>query len=573
MINAEIAEALEETAQLLELQGANSFRIRAYRNAAHTIADQSESVAQLALDDPESLRSLPGIGADISTKIIQLIKTGSFPLLLELRQEFPSGLLEMMKLPGLGAKKASLLYRELKITSLAELQAAAEAGQIAQVKGFGKKSEQAILAAISERESVGQRVLISTARQFAQQIVDDLRKVPGVKQCSEAGSARRWKETCGDLDILVSAEDAVPVMDRLAKHPLVASVLSRGPTKQRVRLVDGIELDLRVVPEESFGAALLYFTGSKEHNVEVRKRAVEQGYRLNEYGLFRGEESIAGKTEEEIYQELGLTWIPPELRENRGEIEQSERGEIPKLITLEEMRGDLHMHTTATDGTASIREMIEAARERGLDYIAITDHSQRVSMARGLDPVRLRAHWAEIRKIREEYSDINVLCGIECDILEDARMDLPDDVLAEADWVIAVLHYGLKQPGEQIMKRLLNAIQNPYVCVIGHPSGRLVSRRAGADIAWGDLFKAAADHGVMMEINADPHRLDLNDVHAAAARDMGIPIVISTDAHSQGGLDLMVYGVAQARRAGLTKKDVANAQPFAKFKRLLRTSH
>lgn len=573
MINAEIAEALEETAQLLELQGANSFRIRAYRNAAHTIADQSESVAQLALDDPESLRSLPGIGADISTKIIQLIKTGSFPLLLELRQEFPSGLLEMMKLPGLGAKKASLLYRELKITSLAELQAAAEAGQIAQVKGFGKKSEQAILAAISERESVGQRVLISTARQFAQQIVDDLRKVPGVKQCSEAGSARRWKETCGDLDILVSAEDAVPVMDRLAKHPLVASVLSRGPTKQRVRLVDGIELDLRVVPEESFGAALLYFTGSKEHNVEVRKRAVEQGYRLNEYGLFRGEESIAGKTEEEIYQELGLTWIPPELRENRGEIEQSERGEIPKLITLEEMRGDLHMHTTATDGTASIREMIEAARERGLDYIAITDHSQRVSMARGLDPVRLRAHWAEIRKIREEYTDIEVLCGIECDILEDARMDLPDDVLAEADWVIAVLHYGLKQPGEQIMKRLLNAIRNPYVCVIGHPSGRLVSRRAGADIAWGDLFKAAADHGVMMEINADPHRLDLNDVHAAAARDMGIPIVISTDAHSQGGLDLMVYGVAQARRAGLTKKDVANAQPFAKFKRLLRTSH
>ena len=573
MINAEIAEALEETAQLLELQGANSFRIRAYRNAAHTIADQSESVAQLALDDPESLRSLPGIGADISTKIIQLIKTGSFPLLLELRQEFPSGLLEMMKLPGLGAKKASLLYRELKITSLAELQAAAEAGQIAQVKGFGKKSEQAILAAISERESVGQRVLISTARQFAQQIVDDLRKVPGVKQCSEAGSARRWKETCGDLDILVSAEDAVPVMDRLAKHPLVASVLSRGPTKQRVRLVDGIELDLRVVPEESFGAALLYFTGSKEHNVEVRKRAVEQGYRLNEYGLFRGEESIAGKTEEEIYQALGLTGIPPELCENRGEIEQSERGEIPKLITLEEMRGDLHMHTTATDGTASIREMIEAARERGLDYIAITDHSQRVSMARGLDPVRLRAHWAEIRKIREEYTDIEVLCGIECDILEDARMDLPDDVLAEADWVIAVLHYGLKQPGEQIMKRLLNAIRNPYVCVIGHPSGRLVSRRAGADIAWGDLFKAAADHGVMMEINADPHRLDLNDVHAAAARDMGIPIVISTDAHSQGGLDLMVYGVAQARRAGLTKKDVANAQPFAKFKRLLRTSH
>lgn len=572
MTNAEIAEALEETAQLLELQGANTFRIRAYRNAAHTIVDQSESVARMAADEPDSLQSLPGIGADISTKILQLIRDGSFPLLLELRQEFPAGLLEMMKLPGLGAKKASLLYRELAISSLADLQAAAEAGKIATIKGFGKKSEQGILAALAERETVGQRVLISHARGFAERIVEDLRQVPGVSHCSEAGSARRWKETCGDLDIVVTAEDPEPVMDRLASHSLVASVLQRGPTKQRVRLVDGIELDLRVVPEESFGAALLYFTGSKEHNVEIRKRAVEQGYRLNEYGLFDGETSIAGTSEEEIYQALGLAWIPPELRENRGEIEQSEQGKLPKLVTLADMRGDLHMHTTATDGTASIREMIEAARERGLDYISITDHSQRVSMARGLDPDRLRAHWAEIRKIREEYSDIEVLCGIECDILEDARMDLPDDVLAEADWVIAVLHYGLKQPGDQIMKRLINAIRNPYVCVIGHPSGRLVSRRAGADIAWGDLFKAAADHGVMMEINADPHRLDLNDVHAAAAKEMGIPIVISTDAHSQGGLDLMVYGVAQARRAGLTKNDVANAQPFAKFKKLLRTS-
>lgn len=572
MTNLEIAQALEEVAQLLELQGANAFRIRAYRNAAHTVEDQSESLARIMEQAMTSLTDLPGIGPDIATKITQLVQTGSFPLLQELRQEFPPALLEMMHLPGLGPKKAATLYRQLQICSLAELQAAAAAGKIAALKGFGKKSEQAILAGLVERQQVGQRVLISDARTAADSIVSDLRTLKVVTECCVAGSCRRWKETCGDLDILAIAEDSEVVMNRLAQHPLVVDVLSRGPTRQRVKLRDGLELDLRVVPAESFGAALMYFTGSKEHNIEIRRRAIERGYKLNEYGLLQGEQLVAGRTEAEIYEAVGLNWIPPELRENRGEIQQAEQAPFPELLTLADIRGDLHMHTTASDGTATIREMIEAARTRGRQYIAITDHSQRVAMARGLDPQRLRAHWQEIRQIREEYTDIDVLLGIECDILEDAQLDLPDDVLAEADWVLAVLHYGLKQPGDQIMKRLLNAIRNPHVSAIGHPSGRIVSRRAGAQIDYPVLFQAAADHGVMMEINANPHRLDLNDVHAAAARDRGIPIVINTDAHSPGGMDVMEYGVAQARRAGLTRKDVANAQPIEIFRKMLRTS-
>jgi DNA polymerase (family 10) len=323
------------------------------------------------------------------------------------------------------------------------------------------------------------------------------------------------------------------------------------------------------VPDESYGAAMQYFTGSKEHNIVIRRRAQDRGLKVNEYGVFRGEELVAGRTEEEVYRAVDLPWIPPELRENRGEIEQAAAGELPKLLELADLRGDLHMHTTVTDGTASILEMIEAAKARGREYIAITDHSKRVSMANGLDATRLREHWKEISEIRSKVSGIEVLCGIECDILEDATLDLDDEVLSEADWVLAVLHYGLKQPREQITKRLLAAITNPHVDCIGHPTGRLVGKRAGADVAFDEILKAAADHGVMMEINAHPNRLDLDDIRAAAARDLGIPIVISTDSHSVTGLDLMQYGVFQARRAGLEKKDVANTRRFKEFKKLL----
>lgn len=572
MTNGAIAKLFEETAELLELQGANPFRVRAYRNAAHTLGDLAEPVYSL-LQNPEfDLTSLPGIGKDIAAKIVEILDTGTFPLLEELRGEYPETLLQILRLPGVGPKKAGQLHRELRINTIDDLKSAAAQGRIAELKGFGKKTEQAILQGIEQVAHTPTRFLISTAGEAANEIVESLRTLPEVEQASVAGSCRRQKETCGDLDIVVAADDPGPPMDLLARHASVAAVLQRGDTKQRVRLHVGIELDLRVVPGESYGAALQYFTGSKEHNIVIRRRAQERGLKLNEYGLYRDDTQIAGKTEEGIYDALGLPWIPPELRENRGEIELAERGKLPKLVELGDIQGDLHMHTTASDGEAGIREMIEAARAKGLKYIAVTDHSQRVSMANGLDARRLRRHWEEIRKIAADYSDIEVLCGIECDILEDATLDLEDDVLAEADWVLAVLHYGLRQPREQIMRRLLNAVRHPSVCAIGHPSGRLLGQRQAADLDYVELFKAAADHGVMMEINANPRRLDLDDIQAAAARDRGIPIVIDTDAHSTAGLDLMKYGVNQARRAGLVKHDIANTRSFRQFRKLLRTA-
>jgi DNA polymerase (family 10) len=385
-----------------------------------------------------------------------------------------------------------------------------------------------------------------------------------------AGSFRRRRDTVGDLDLLASAEDSGPVMDRLAAHPLVEKVLARGETKQRVRLKSGLELDLRVVPEESYGAALQYFTGSKAHNIVMRRRAQERGLKINEYGVYKGEKSIAGRTEEDVYESVELPWIPPELREDRGEIDLALAGKLPKLVELDDIRGDLHMHTTATDGAATIREMAEGAKARGLTYIAITDHSKRVTMANGLDESRLRAHWKEIEKVRGQVNGIEILRGVECDILEDATLDLPDDVLAEADWVLAVLHYGLKQPREQIMKRLLTAIRSPHIDAIGHLTGRMLGRRPGADLDLEATLKATAEHGTLIEINAHPSRLDIDDVGAAAARALGIPIVIDTDAHSVTGLDVMRYGVFQARRAGLEAKDIANTRTYAQFRKLLK---
>jgi DNA polymerase (family 10) len=476
----------------------------------------------------------------------------------------------MLRLPGVGPKKVAVLFKELSVTSLEELKQAAENGQVASLKGFGKKTEETILAEVDRVAEAGKRFYLADGERDAETIAADLLELDSVVQAQVAGSCRRRKESVGDLDVLVTSTNHAEAMDRLAAHELVDRVLARGDTKQRVSLRSGIEMDLRVVPDESYGAALLYFTGSKEHNIVIRRRAQDRGLKVNEYGVFRDDEQIAGRTEEDVYATVDLPWIPPELRENRGEIEQAEQDKLPTLLELKDIRGDLHMHTTATDGQNSIEEMVTAAKERGLKYIAITDHSKRVMMANGLDAKRLRAHWKAIDKVRGKVSGIDVLCGIECDILEDGELDLDDEVLSEADWVIAVLHYGLKQPREQIQKRLLNAIRCPHVSVIGHPSGRILLKRPGADIGYDEIFKAAADHGVMMEINAHPSRLDLDDTHAAAARDRGIPIVISTDAHSTNGFDVMRYGVYQARRAGLEKKDVANTRTFKQFQKLLK---
>lgn len=570
MQNADVSRLFDELADLLEIQGANAFRVRAYRNASRTIGSLAESVEDLAERGAAAVQELPGIGKDLAEKIVTIVETGALPQLEELREQVPPGVIEMMRIPGMGPKKAAALFNELSITSLEELKEAAENGQIAALKGFGKKTEQTILENIDRAAEALTRFFIADAMTAADAIVADLLKLKSVTQAAVAGSCRRRLETCGDLDVLVTAGDSAEPMDLLAGHERVDKVLARGDTKQRVRLRSGIEMDLRVVPDESYGAAMQYFTGSKEHNIVIRRRAQERGLKLNEYGVFNGDERVAGRTEEDVYEAVGLPWIPPELRENRGEIEAAEKGELPDLIEVDDIRGDLHMHTTATDGTASIREMADAAKARGLKYIAITDHSKRVTMANGLDADRLRAHWKAIDAVNDEVKGIEVLKGIECDILEDATMDLPDDVLAEADWVIAVLHYGLTQPAETIHKRLMTAIRCPHVSIIGHLTGRLIGRRQGAAVDYEEVFKAAADHGVMMEINAHHTRLDLDDVHAARARDMGIPIVVSTDAHSTARLDEMQYGVNQARRAGLTKRDVANTRTYAQFKKLLR---
>ncbi len=576
MNNTEIAASFDQLADLLEIDGANAFRVRAYRNAARTIEGIADS---LNGSDKKTLQEIPGIGEDLAAKIIELNTTGSLKMLEELKEKVPAGVVQMLLLPGIGPKKVALLHKELGIKSLAELKQAAELGGIASLKGFGKKTEQTILEGIASLDQQGIRFYLADVVPLVERLIEDLSQLPGVTRVSEAGSVRRLKETIGDLDLLAISDDASLVMDALASHELVESVIARGPTKQRVRLkalsnpmTPGSqghkpELDLRVVPERSFGAALQYFTGSKEHNVVTRRLAKDKGLTLNEYGLNRGEDYYLGRTEEEIYAELGLPFVPPELRENRDEFQWKSQSDVPKLITQGDVLGDLHMHTTESDGTASLEEMIEAARGRGLKYIAITDHSKRVFMANGLTEERLLAQWQQVCEINKKYDDIEVLCGVECDILENATMDISNEVLAQADWVVAVIHFGLKQAPDLITKRLLTAIENPYVDCIGHMTGRLIGKRPGAQFDVETIFQAAKENGVMLEINAHPARLDLSDVHAAKARSMGIPIVINTDSHSPHGFDMLRWGIAQARRAGLTAPQVANTWDFKTFRK------
>lgn len=569
MRNTDVARIFEEITELLELQGANPFRIRAYRNAALTIGDLTTSLSSIVEEAPEKLQELPGIGKDLAEKIVTILETGTHPQLEDLRSQFPPGVVEMLRVPGLGPKKVAVLFKELVITSIDELKAACEAHRIRDLKGFGAKTEQGILEALERTDVTDHRSLLAEILPTVEEIAQRLRKQEGVERVEIAGSTRRRKETIGDLDLLAVSSDSAKVMDALAEDPSVEKVLQRGETKQRVRLRSGMELDLRVIEKDSFGAALVYFTGSKDHNITLRKMAQQEGLKINEYGVYRGEKSIAGESEEDVYKTLGLPWIPPELRENRQEFDWAAAEALPKLLELKDIRGDLHMHTTATDGKNELREMIEGARERGLEYIAITDHSKRVSMANGLTADRLRKQWDEIRKLRQEYDDIHILCGVECDILEDGELDLPEKVLAEGEWILAVLHYGLTQPEEQINKRLLNAIASPVVCAIGHPTARLVGCRPPVAVDIQKVLDAAAKAKKIMEINADPHRLDLDDVLAAEAKKKGIKIAIDTDAHSTFGFDNMQYGVYQARRAGLIKADVVNAQPFSKFRKYL----
>lgn len=569
MTNADISAVFEEIADLLEFTGANPFRVRAYRNGARAIHDLGEPVERIVADGARSLTDLEGIGKDLAEKVQGLIQTGSVPLLEELRSQVPASVLAMLRVPGLGPKKAAVLFKELNVATLDQLQAACEEHRVQQLKGFGAKTEQTILAGLSIAQQADERIYWAEADEHVRALVKHLGDCPGVKQIEPAGSYRRGRETVGDLDLLVDSDDANAVMDRLASFPDVADAIARGGTKMSVRLRRGLQVDLRVVPSESFGAALQYFTGSKDHNVEVRGRAKDLGLKVNEYGVYQGETQIAGRTEQDVYAALGLPWFPPELREARQEFAWAAAGELPKLIELGDLRGDLHMHTTESDGSATLEQMVAAAQARGLTYIAITDHSKRVTMANGLDGRRLLQQWRAIDALNAKLTDFTVLKGVEVDILEKGGLDIEDEVLAAADWVVASVHYGQNQPRAQITQRILDALENPYVSAIAHPTGRLLNRRKPYDVDLDAVFRQARACGKLMELNANPARLDLDDLACAQAKQHGIPIVISTDAHSPEGLDVMRYGILQARRAGLTAADVANARAWPQMKALL----
>jgi len=574
MTNAHIADAFDLMGDILDFQGANPFRVRAYRNSARTIRDYPEPLAGMVETGKEKLTAIEGIGDDLAAKIITLVQTGALPQLEELKKQVPDSVLALLRIPGVGPKKAAALHKQLHILTLEQLKAACEAGKVRELKGFGEKTEQVILQGISIASQANQRLYWSEADQIVQELREHLRGCKSVEQLEFTGSYRRGKETIGDLDILVVASDPTEAMDCLAKYPETTTIIGRGDTKMSIRIANGFQVDLRVVPAESFGAALQYFTGSKEHNVILRGRAKDQGLKINEWGVFRvkgdKETRIGGATEKEVYDTLKLPVFPPELREGRREFEWAAAGELPELVTLEDIRGDLHMHTTASDGSAPIEEMIAAARERGLSYIAITDHSQRVSMARGLNPERLLEQWKEIDKIREQLpKGFTLLKGIECDILEKGGMDLPDDVLTQGDWIIASVHYGQKQSRQQITERILGAIENPHVSIVAHPTGRLINRREPYEVDLDAVMTAAKKHGKLLELNANPMRLDLNDVYCAAAKQHGIPIAINTDSHSPDGFEVLRYGILQARRAGLTKADVANTRPWPQMKKLI----
>ncbi len=573
MENAAIAAVFEEMAELLEFRGENPFRIRAYRNGAKAIRDLDESVASILADPSRNLASIPGIGKTLLDKTETLVATGQLPQLEKLRLEIPEIVIQMARIPGLGAKKAAKLQQELAIESLGDLRKACHEDRISQLKGFGGKTQQAILDGLAIAEAAAERIYWSNGDQLAKSIGKHMKSCETISRMEWAGSYRRGRETVGDLDLLIVAEDRDLAMDHFEAYAERSSTILRGDTKISIRVGKAFQVDMRVVDENQFGAALQYFTGSQAHNIHTRRLAKERGLKINEYGVFSQEDDrqVAGATEEDVYASIGLPWIDPELREDRNEFKWSANDTLPELIELTDVCGDLHMHTNATDGAATLREMADAAIERNLSYIAITDHSKRVSMARGLDAERLREQWKMIDEVRPEYDGrLTILKGIECDILEAGGMDLPDDCLEEADWVLASIHYGQKQPRDQITERLLGAIENPWVTCIAHPTGRLINRRPPYEVDMETVMQAAKRCGKLMELNANPARLDLNDIHLAAAKRMKIPVVISTDAHSIEGLDVMRYGIKQARRGGLSRQDVGNARPWPQLQQLFK---
>jgi DNA polymerase (family 10) len=575
--NKSIATVLYETADLLEIDGADSFRIRSYRNAAQAIENLTEQIREL-IGEPKKVLAIPGIGKGMLQNLQELFRDGRLSMQAELLQKYHPSMLQLLKIQGLGPKTIALIWSAYQVSDVDGVEKLAREGKIRTLPRMGEKHEQKLLKAIEDYRRISGRFLIDVAETEARKLSDYLAKFPGFEKITPAGSLRRGRETVGDLDILVtgaaccSPEDRTKAVEYVAQYPPLLSIIAQGDNKISFRLRNHLQVDVRLLPPESFGAAMQYFTGSKSHNVTLRQRALKLGYTLNEYSLadLKTEQPVAGRTEEEIYRRLNLDYIAPELRENLGEIDAAEKHSLPTLIALDDLQGDVHMHTVETDGRNTIEEMAEAALERGYQYMAITDHSKNLAFANGLDDPRALAHIQKIRKANQKFDGLTIFAGIEVDILADGSLDLSDDVLAQMDVVIASVHSAFNQESVQMTERLLKAVGNPNTSIIGHPTGRLLLRRDAYQYDLDAVLSAAAKNKVAMELNSYPDRLDLNDVHLRQAKQRGVKIVINTDSHHTSHLDKIRYGILQARRAWLTKDDVLNTVPAEKFAKAMK---
>jgi len=566
--NVKVADTFDEIADLLEIEQANPFRIRAYRNAARLVRDLSADIAVM-VQRGDDLTALPGIGQDLAGKIADVVRHGTTDVLQKLRRSVPPALTELLKIPGLGPKRVKALYDELDVHTLAQFHRALKDGRVDRLPGFGPTLKRKLLTAVESRVRTPTRFKISVAAAYAEELVSYLKGAPEAIDVMAAGSLRRGKETVGDIDILATTKKPSAVIERFAVYPQVKRVLAKGGTRATVILTSGLQVDLRVVGKESFGAALHYFTGSKAHNIAIRSRGVERGLKINEYGVFRGGKRIAGESEESVFRAVGLPYIPPELRENRGEIEAAEKGRLPKLVELADLKGDLHAHTTATDGHNSLAEMADAARKLGLAYLAITEHSRRLTMAHGLDERRLMKQADEIDRLNATERGIVILKGIEVDILEDGTLDLPDRVLSRLDLVIGAVHSRFSLSREKQTERILRAMDRPCFSILAHPSGRLIPAREPYDVDMSRIIRHARQRGCFLELNAHAERLDLLDVHCQAAKAEGVLVSINSDAHSALDLNNLRFGVGQARRGWLEKQDVLNTRPLGELRKIL----
>jgi DNA polymerase (family 10) len=567
--NNDIAAIFEEIADFLEIEGENPFRIRAYRNGARTVTGLGEELKDMVAGG-EDLTKLPGIGKELAAKIQEILETGTAKALIKLQQRIPKTVVEMLKLPNLGPKRVRILYQDLKIKNLKQLSSAARKGRIRALEGFGEKTEKAILEAIEARAQKEKRYKIAAVKPTVDSLIDFLKEVSGVIDVVAAGSYRRSRETVGDLDILVTARKNSPVMKRFVEYDAIDKVLSSGATRSSVVLRSGLQVDVRLVAQSSFGAALQYFTGSKDHNIAIRRLGQQRGLKINEYGVFRFEKRVAGRTEASVYRSVDLPCIPPELRENRGEIQTAGDNRLPQLIERKDLKGDLHLHTRASDGRNSIEEMALAAKKHGLKYIAVTEHSDRLKVAGGLDPPRLMQQIDEIERLNDQLKGIWILKGLEVEILKDGALDLPDAVLARLDLVVGTVHSYFNMPLDKQTERILRAMDHRYFSMLAHPTGRLIDEREPYQVDMTRIIRKARDRGCFLELNSNPRRLDLYDIYCQAAKAEGVLVSINSDAHGINDFSYLAFGVGQARRGWLEKDDVLNTRPLAKLRKLLK---